>query len=90
MKQIQPVSIWYNGQILQATIFNMYSINDNLSTEANFYYQLLKYIDENTNQQLAEGNLKMTGFDYEAYSSSPDSNAYAYQWGATQLNLTLV
>jgi hypothetical protein len=86
MKQIQPVSIWYNGQILQATIFNMYSINDNLSTEANFYYQLLS----TTNQQLAEGNLKMTGFDYEAYSTSPDSNAYAYQWGAIQLNLTLV
>ena len=86
MKQIQPVSIWYNGQMIQATIFNMYSINDNLSTEADFYYQLLS----STDLQLAEGNLKMTDFDYQAYSTSPDSNAYAYQWGATQLNLTLV
>lgn len=86
MKQIQPVSIWYNGQMIQATIFNMYSINDNLSTEANFYYQLLS----STNLQLVEGNLKMTDFDYQAYSTSPDSNAYAYQWGATKLNLTLV
>jgi hypothetical protein len=86
MKQIQPVSIWYNGQMVQATIFNMTSISDNLSTEAIFYYQLLS----STNQQLAIGNLTMTSFDYEAYSTSPDSNAYAYQWGATQLNLTLV
>jgi len=86
MKQIQPVSIWYNGQMLQATIYNMTSISDNLSTEAIFYYQLLS----STNQQLATGNLTMTGFDYEAYSTSPDSNSYAYQWGATQLNLTLV
>jgi len=86
MKQIQPVSIWYNGQMIQATIFNMTSISDNLNTECKFYYQLLS----NTNIQLAEGNLTMTGFDYNAYSTSPDSNAYAYQWGATQLNLTLI
>jgi hypothetical protein len=86
MKQIQPVSIWYNGQIIQATLFNLQSINDNLSTECKFYYQLVSA----TNQQLADGNLTMTGFDYQAYSTSPDSNAYAYQWGATQLNLILV
>jgi hypothetical protein len=86
MKQIQPVSIWYNGQMIQATLFNMTSISDDLSTNAIFYYQLLSA----NNQQLADGNLTMTGFDYEAYSTSPDSNAYAYQWGATQLNLTLI
>jgi hypothetical protein len=86
MKQIQPVSIWYNGQMIQATLFNMTSISDNLSTNAVFYYQLLS-----TNElQLATGNITMIGFDYEAYSTSPDSNAYAYQWGATQLNLTLI
>ena len=86
MKQIQPVSIWYNGTMLPASIFNMNSINDNLIDSATFYYQLFS----STNIQLAQGNLTMTGFDYEAYSTSPDSNSYAYQWGATQLNLTLV
>jgi hypothetical protein len=86
MKEIQPVSIWYKGQMVQATIFNMNSISDDLSTSATFYYQLFSA----TNIQLAEGNLTMDGFDYEAYSTSPDSNAYAYQWGAEKLNLTLV
>ena len=86
MKQIQPVSIWYNGQMIQATLFNLKSITDNLSTQCIFYYQLISA----NNQQLADGNLTMTGFDYEAYSTSPDSNAYAYQWAATQLNLTLI
>jgi len=86
MKQIQPVSIWYNGQMVQATLLNMVSYNDNLIDNASFFYGL--YIDNNT--QVAQGNITMTGFDYEAYSSSPDSNSYAYQWGATQLNLTLV
>ena len=32
MKQIQPVSIWYNGQIKQATKFGLTSVGDNLST----------------------------------------------------------
>jgi len=86
MKQIQPVSIWYNGIMLQATIFNMTSISDNLSTSATFYYQL--YTD--ISQQIAEGNITMTDFDYQAYSTGPDSNSYAYQWGATQLNLTII
>jgi hypothetical protein len=86
MKQIQPVSIWYNGEIKQATIFNLISINDNLVDNCIFYYQL--YVDPNF--QIVDGNLTMIGFDYAAYSSSADSNTYAYQWGATQLNLTLV
>jgi hypothetical protein len=86
MKQIQPVSIWYNGQMIQATLFDMISISDNLSTSATFYYRLLSA----NNIQLADGNLTLTGFDYQAYSTSPDSNAYAYQWGASQLNLTLI
>lgn len=86
MKQIQPVSIWYNGQMIQATLFSMTSVSDNLSTECIFYYQL----SSSATEQLANGNITITGFDYKAYSTSPDSNAYAYQWGATQLNLTLI
>jgi len=86
MKQIQPVSIWYNGQMVQATIFNMVSTSDNLTNSATFYYALFV----NPNFQVTDGVITMTGFDYQAYSTSPDSNSYAYQWGATQLNLTLV
>ena len=86
MKQIQPVSIWYKGQTVKATIFNMNSIGDNLSTNAIFYYQLLSI----ENIQLAEGNLTMNGVDYTNYSSNPDSNTYAYEWGASQLGLTII
>ena len=86
MKEIQPVSIWYNGSMVQATIYNMISISDNLSTSATFYYQLFSA----SQLQLADGNLTMDGADYTTYSTSPDSNAYAYSWGATKLNLTLV
>jgi hypothetical protein len=69
----------------------MTSISDNLSTSATFYYSLYSSDDTTTpNIKLAEGNLTMIDFDYQAYSTSPDSNAYAYQWGASQLNLILV
>ena len=95
MKQIQPISIWYNGQMVPATIFNMTSISDNLSTQASFYYQLLsgstsKLDDGSMNIQLAEGNLIMDGTDYTNYSTNVDSNDYAYQWGAEKLNITLI
>lgn len=86
MKEIQPVSIWYNGSMIAVTIFNLSSTNDNLTDNATFYYQLFT----SNNQQLAGGNLIMSGADYITYSSSPDSNDYAYTWGAAQLNITLV
>ena len=86
MKQILPVSIWYNGVMVSATIFNMVSTNDNLTDSATFYYAL--YVDANF--QVADGVLSMGGADYIAYSTSTTANDYAYQWGATQLNLTLV
>jgi len=86
MKEILPLSIWYNGQIVQATIFNLTSINDNLIDSATFYWELFNA----TNTLLSQGNLTMGSTDYTTYSSSPDSNSFAYQWGATQLNLTLV
>ena len=86
MKQIQPVSIWYNGEIKQATIFNLIGINDNLVDTCIFYYQIFV----SPNFAVADGHLSMTGADYLTYSTSTTANDYAYQWGATQLNLTLV
>jgi len=86
MKQIQPVSIWYNGQIVQATLFNMQTTSDNLIDNATFYYSL--YV--NTNFQVFSSSLVMSGADYIAYSTSTTANDYAYEWGAAQLNLTLV
>jgi hypothetical protein len=81
MKTIEAVSIWDNGQVLEATILNAYCINDNLSTSGTFYYSLLS----NSSQQLTQGNLTMTGEEYQAWQT----NEYAYDWVAAQLNLTI-
>jgi hypothetical protein len=90
MKQIQPVSIWYNGNLVNANIFNLYSINDNLTNSATFYFALFSGTLEELGIKLTEGNLIMDGADYTTYSTSPDSNSFAYNWGATKLNLTII
>jgi len=81
MKTIDPVFIWVNGTQDEGTILNAYCINDNLSTSGTFYYSILS----DAQQQLAQGNLTMTGEDYQAWQT----NDYAYDWVAAQLNLTI-
>ena len=55
MKTIQPVVFPLN--LGTAIILNAYCINDNLSSSANFYYQLLS----DNKSQLQEGNLTIIG-----------------------------
>jgi hypothetical protein len=85
MKQIQPITIWVNGQQKTATLFNLIIINDNLLNSATFYWQLLDADDV----KLQDGNLTMGEPDYDVWGASADINLAAYQWAATQLNITL-
>jgi hypothetical protein len=86
MKTIEPVSIWDNGQVLEAKILNAYAVNVTLGTSATFYYQLFSQ-NENLSQgpQVAQGNLNMSG---EAYAQW-EVDSYAWDWVAAQLNLTI-
>jgi hypothetical protein len=86
MKQIQPIQIWVNGNFLTAVKFYLVGTYDNLSTNAIFDYSLL----DNLDNKIFNGSLTMGDFDYQAYSTSPDSNNYAYNWGASKLNLTII
>jgi hypothetical protein len=86
MKTIEAVSIWDNGQVLEATILNAYAVNVTLGTSATFYYQLFSQTAEgNVSQQVAQGNLSMTG---EAYAQW-EVDSYAWDWVAAELNLTI-
>lgn len=80
MKQIQSVVFPLN--LGTATILNAYCINDNLSTSATFYYSLLS----DTQSQLQQGNLTMTGEDYDNW----ETNEYAYDWVASQIDVTII
>jgi hypothetical protein len=85
MKQIQPIQIWVNGQQQTATVFNLIIINDNLLNSATFYWQLL----DSAEVKLADGNLTMGEPQYDQWGAQPDVNQWAYEWAATQLNITL-
>jgi hypothetical protein len=86
MKQIQPLSLWVNGQQVTATLFSLIIINDNLFNSAIFYWQLL----DADSVKLQDGNLTMDAADYAIWSSAQDVNLAAYQWAASKLNIILV
>jgi hypothetical protein len=86
MKTIQPVSIWDNGQNLQAKVLNAYAVNVTLGTSATFYYSLMTELEDgNIGVQVAQGNLTMTGESYAKWQV----DSYAWDWVAEQLNLTI-
>jgi len=93
MKTIQPVTVWYNGQEVQATVLNAYCSSDNLSNMASFSYNLIQVFPQPEPSpapapglvSVASGVLSMTGAAYDAW----DTNDYAYEWIAQQLNLTI-
>ena len=91
MKKIQPFNIWSNGQLKSAKYMTLLCGTDNLKDSAMFYYALFA---ETTNREeeppiqgekLADGNLTMTGEDYESWQDNP----YAWDWAAKQLNIKL-
>ena len=85
MKQINPVAMWVNGKNVNAIFINLYSVNDNLSNSATFYYQLLSA----ENESLTSGNLTMLGDDYITWGNAQDINLAAFQWASKQLNIIL-
>ena len=93
MKQIEPITIWKNGESQEANLLNAIIINDNLATSCSFYYSL-NASGEGTEamplvvgQTLAEGNVTMAGDDYLNWD---DSNDAAYAYIAEKLNLTII
>jgi hypothetical protein len=93
MAQIQPISTWYQGEIKQANVFNLYCSFDNLIDSATFKYQLIELIitpDNQKSQTLIFGELAIYGFDYEAWNASTDTNSFIYTWATQKLNLVLI
>jgi len=90
MKTISPVTVWFNGQEIQATVLGAIAQNDNLQNSATFQYQLMQEVSMPGStyvytQPVVTNYLTMTGAAYDAW----DSNDYAYDWIAAQLNLTI-
>jgi hypothetical protein len=93
MRQIEPITIWKNGESQEANLLNAYIINDNLQSSCAFYYSLnaggegTEAMPLVIGQTLAEGNITMSGQDYLDWDNS---NEAAYVYIAEKLNLTLI
>lgn len=81
MKTISPVPVWKDGANVNATTFRLYVVHNNLTDIAQFYYELLA-----AGSPVASGNLTMTGTEYDDYNG----NAYAWDWAADLLGLTII
>ena len=92
MKTIEPIQVWYNGQEVQANVLSATATSDNLQDAAQFQYQIMQEV-QNPNpipfqtylQPVVNGYLIMDGDAYQAW----ETNDYAYDWIAEQLNLTI-
>lgn len=83
MKEIQPVTMWYNGQSVQATLFALFISSGVLGESATFGYNILN----NAQQRVNEGIIIMEG---QAYADWGNNDDYAWEWAATKLNLTII
>jgi hypothetical protein len=90
MKTIESVQVWYNGAETSATVLSAMVQNDNLQNSATFQYQLMTEVtmpgsDYSYPMPVVINSLTISGQDYLDW----DTNDYAYNWIATQLNLTI-
>jgi len=96
-KQIEPQEVWVNGVSKTAEFFSVTCINDNYESSATNYWALFtKVVDaegvESQGEQVAQGNLTISGEEYVAWGDQPAMaiNAWIYNWSAEQLNLTII
>lgn len=96
MANIQPISVWYQGDTHEVNVLNAVSKNDNLIDSAVIQYQLVEFIidpidpSNQFSQVLIIGELTIDGQDYIDWDSSVSANDWIYNWVAQQLNLTII
>ena len=93
MAQIQPITLWIQGQTKTANAFDLSIVNDDLATRAVLYYRLGSETQSETETQtiwLQDGNLTIDGEDYQTWDADPSANEWIYNWAAGQLNITII
>lgn len=90
MANIQPVTVWYQGEQKSVNVFTLYSIYDNLVDSATFRYNLISDVELDGSKSLLVGELSINGEDYALWDTEIDANQWIYNWAANQLNLTII
>jgi len=97
MKQIEPLTIWTNGTSKVAEYLQVTGINDNYESSATNYWALFTKVTdaegvESAGEQVAQGNLTISGAEYIAWGDVPAMaiNTWIYNWAANELNLVIL
>jgi len=97
MKQIKPIQIWDKGTLKTAEFLQVTGIYDNYENSATNYWALFTRVkDANNNwvagEQVAQGNLTISGQDYINWGDQPAMaiNAWIYNWVASQINVVIL
>ena len=97
MKQIESVQIWTNGTLKTAEFLQVTGINDNYESSATNYFALFTKVTdtegvESAGEQVAQGNLTISGADYIEWGDVPamSVNAWIYDWTAEQINVVIL
>lgn len=86
MKSIQPIDVWIDGSIQQASQLTLFITFDNLETEAVFRYHL----SDSDNKLLIDGSFTIADSDYQLWGQSLDANTDAYNYAGSLLNLQFI
>lgn len=86
MKNIQPINVWVDGAVLEASQLTLFITFDNLESEAVFEYHL----SDVDNVSLVKGSFTIADGDYQLWGQSLDANTDAYNYAASILNLSFV
>ena len=92
MKQIQPLQIWDKGTLKTAEFLQVTGINDNYESSATNYWALFTKVEDAPGEQVAQGNLTISGADYIAWGDQPAMkiNEWIYNWVASQINVVIL
>jgi|688.fasta_scaffold16821_21 hypothetical protein len=86
MIKIKQFKIWISGKLTPVDYLYILCNTDNLKDTATFYYALHNEINGEIGNLVANGNLTMSGVDYDGFNS----NEYAINWVASQLKITIL
>jgi hypothetical protein len=72
---VNPVKVWRNGATLDGVDLDVSVAYEDLENMVRFYYEL----KDSTGAQIANGNVEVTGEDYDDYKTKPNHDKRAYQ-----------
>lgn len=97
MAKIEAISIWKDGSAHEADQISIHIVHDDLLSSAVFYYRMFGTIppteegaEPTSGPTLSEGNVSISGEDYDAWGDQENVNRAAYEYVCGKLGLTLI